>query len=322
MFPEPAQVERFRRDLDALAAPGERIGIAVSGGPDSLALLLLASAARPAQIEAATIDHLLRPGSADEAAMAAEICSKLGVPHRTLEAEWGVKPQTGIQERAREERYRLLAIWARDRCLDAIATAHHLDDQAETFLMRLARGAGVRGLAAMRPISRVPGSHMPLIRPLLGWRRSELAQICLDAGLEPASDPSNEDDRFERVRVRHALAHGTWADPQSLASTVAKLGEADAALEWSTDQQWAHAVTNGGAELVYDPGDSPREIRRRIVARAVERLASEGRHAELRGRELDRLLRVLGGGGIATIRGVRCSGGACWRFVRAPARNS
>ncbi len=104
--------------------------------------------------------------------------SGLEVPHRTLSAKWAEKPLTAIQERARAERYRLLGEWAEARGLAALATAHHLDDQAETLLMRLARGAGVRGLAAMRPIARVPGSDLPLLRPLLGWRRSELAAIC------------------------------------------------------------------------------------------------------------------------------------------------
>src|SRR3954454_21444448 len=113
--------DRFVRDLDALSAGGARIGIAVSGGPDSLALLLLAAAARPGKIEAATIDHALRPGSRDEAEMVAGICLALGIPHAILTAEWREAPATAIQERARKERYRLLAGWAKDRCLDAVA---------------------------------------------------------------------------------------------------------------------------------------------------------------------------------------------------------
>ena len=101
------------RDLDALIAPGARIGIAVSGGPDSLALLLLAAAARPGRVEAATVDHALRPESRAEAEMVAAICERLGVPHAILTADWDEKPETAIQERARGERYRLLGDWAR-----------------------------------------------------------------------------------------------------------------------------------------------------------------------------------------------------------------
>src|SRR3954467_2033216 len=109
MVPGPALIERFRADLDALTAPGERLGVAVSGGPDSLALLLLAAAARPGAVEAATVDHALRPESRAEAEMVAGVCERLGVPPAILTAEGAEPPATGIQERAREARYKLLA---------------------------------------------------------------------------------------------------------------------------------------------------------------------------------------------------------------------
>ncbi len=155
-----------------LIAPDKRLGIAVSGGPDSLALLLLAAAARPGAIEAATVDHGLRPDSRAEAQMVAAVCARIGVPHAILTADWPEPPATAVQERARELRYRLLAAWLAERSLAALATAHHADDQAETVVMRLNRGSGVRGLAGMRPAATVPGSQFPLLRPLLGWRRS------------------------------------------------------------------------------------------------------------------------------------------------------
>lgn len=319
---DPDLAGRFERDLDALIAPEARLGIAVSGGPDSLALLLLAAAARPGEVEAATIDHGLRDGSRAEAEMVADVCAGLAVPHAILTAAWADKPTTAIQERAREERYRLLARWASDRQLDAIATAHQLDDQAETLLMRLARGAGVRGLAAIRPAATVPGSGMPLLRPLLGWRRAELERIVASAGLHPARDPSNEDEQFERVRVRRALARSDWLDPESLAASAANLRDADAALDWAADQEWARAVTESGADFLYNPTDAPAEIRRRIVTRAVSRLATEGAGADLRGRELDRIIEMLDSGGKATVRGVRCTGEAEWRFAKAPPRRS
>src|SRR5262245_4822549 len=130
-------IDRFAADLDALIPPGARIGIAVSGGPDSLALLLLAAKARPNAIEAATVDHGLRPESADEAAMVASLCNRLGVPHRVLPADWSEPPISNVQSEARAMRYRLLNDWAIERGLAAIATGHHADDQAETLLMRL-----------------------------------------------------------------------------------------------------------------------------------------------------------------------------------------
>src|SRR5690348_10794146 len=133
--PEMAMIERFRRDLDPLVGADATIGIAVSGGPDSLALLLMAAEARPMNVEAATVDHALRPEGRAEAELVAGICERLGIPHAILTADWKQKPLTGLQERARAVRYRLLGDWARERELSAVVTAHHLDDQAETFLM-------------------------------------------------------------------------------------------------------------------------------------------------------------------------------------------
>jgi tRNA(Ile)-lysidine synthase len=321
MVPAPHLVDRFARDLNALISADKRVGIAVSGGPDSLALLLLAAAARPGMVEAATVDHGLRPEAAAEAAMVSGLCDKLGVRHVTLAAQWLEKPSSAIQEQARTERYRLLSKWAGERTLDAVATGHHADDQAETFLMRLARGAGVRGLAGMRALATVPGSDLPLLRPLLQWRRIELEELCRRADVAPVHDPSNDDAAFERVRARRALASSDILDPEALASSAAHLGSADAALEWVTDQEWDHAVQNSAHELLYRPGGAPQEIRRRIVSRIIGQLASEG-NGELRGRELDRLLDVLGAGGTATLRGVLGVGGDEWRFTRAPKRRT
>lgn len=320
MVPDPQQLERFRANLDALIGRTDRIGIAVSGGPDSLALLLLAHAAANGRIEAATVDHGLRPGSSAEAAMVQAFSEQLGVPHRTLTIAWSEKPQTALQERSRLERYRLLAEWASERQLQALATGHHLDDQAETFVMRLARGTGVRGLAGMRPKATVPGSDLPLIRPLLGWRRSEVEEICRAAGVRPVLDPSNEDESFERVRVRNALRNDPLLDPNAIAASAAHLGQAEAALEWATSVEWSQKVENGNSEIVYRPTDAPIEIRRRIIARAVLQLASEGGGAELRGREFETLIDALVEGRGATVRGVMCTGGSSWRFRVAPAR--
>lgn len=319
MIPEPAQCERFARRLDALLPADARIGIAVSGGPDSLALLLLAAPTRPGLIEVATVDHGLREGSRTEAELVAGVCRRLGVAHQILIVDWSERPGTAIQERARKERYALLARWAKARGLDAIATGHHADDQAETLLMRLARGSGVRGLGAMRPLTVVPGSELFLARPLLDWRHSELMEICRANGVEPVADPSNDDEQFERVRFRRVIA-ATPLDPQSLAASAAHLAEANVALDWSADREWRRAVMESGAQITYSPGDCPGEIRRRVLARAVKHLATEGLNEDLRGRELDRLLDALGRGGQATLRGVKCSGGETWTFAVAKRR--
>jgi tRNA(Ile)-lysidine synthase len=317
---EPA--ERFRRELDAIVPAGRKIGIAVSGGPDSLALLLLAAAARPGEVEAATVDHALRPDSRAEAEKVAKLCGSLGVPHTILTAQWEEKPESAIQERARIMRYRLLSEWAVERGINALMTGHHVDDQAETFLMRLARGAGVKGLAGMRRVSRGPGGAFALVRPLLDWRHSELEAVCAAAAVEPVQDPSNEDEQFERVRVRKALAGNELLDAAAVAQSAGHLGQADRALHWATSLEWKRAVTRSGGQLVYKPTDAPREIRRRIIRRAILRLATEGGGAEPRGREIDQVLAALRAGKRATLRGVLCIGGAEWRFARAPARQA
>ena len=313
-------IERFRGDLDALVPAGTPIGLAVSGGPDSLALLLLAAEARPLGVEAATVDHVLRPESRIEAETVASLCDRLGVPHKILTVKWAEKPASAIQERARLMRYRLLGDWARERGLSSLLTAHHLDDQAETFLMRLARGSGVKGLAGMRRVSRPQGAAIAVVRPLLGWRHAELEAVCAAAGVEAVEDPSNDDDQFERVRIRKALAAADWLDADAIARSATNLAEADGALGWATTLEWQRAVKNGGSEIAYTPTDAPREIRRRIIQRAIIALGSEGGGAELRGREVDQVLAALRSGKRATLRGVLCSGGQEWRFARAPAR--
>ena len=321
LAPDSESVARFAAHLDRLAPAEAKVGLAVSGGADSLALLLLAAAARPGMIEAATVDHALRPESAGEAESVAAVCKKLGVPHAILTAEWEAKPETAIQERARIERYRLLGAWLGERDLSALATAHHADDQAETLLMRLNRGSGARGLAGMRPAAPLPiaGGKARLLRPLLAWRRSELEDICKSAGIEPAHDPSNDDEQFERVRVRRGLAAADWLDPSAIARSATHLAAADIALHWAVDREWESQVKQSGREIAYRPV-APFEIRRRVVRRSVAAFASDGRANPLRGRELDRLVAILANGGKATLRGVLCSGGEQWTFTRAPQR--
>lgn len=313
-------VARFAGDLEALLAPGERIGLAVSGGPDSLALLVLAAAARPGLVVAASVDHGLRSASRGEAEAAASACRTLGVAHDILTIRWDAPPASAVQERARSERYRALGQWAEARGLGAIATGHHADDQAETVIMRLNRGAGVRGLGAMRPRAPVPAvPAIALLRPLLGWRRAELAAVVAASGLAACDDPSNRDLSHERVRFRSAMADAAWLDPAALAVSAAHLAAADEAIEFAVDAEWARRVAEDGS-LCCRPGAAPREIRRRLAARAIAALGHEGDTEKLRGGELDRLVDALDGGRSATLRGVRASGGAQWRFVRAPAR--
>jgi tRNA(Ile)-lysidine synthase len=303
------QVARFRADLEVLTggAP-ERLGVAVSGGPDSLALLLLAGAAYPGRVQAATVDHGLRPEGAGEAAFVAEICARLGIPHAILRA--GMRETSNIQAAARARRYAMLSQWLGDIGADFFATAHHLDDQAETLLMRLLRGSGLSGLAAIRPI------NPPIVRPLLGWRRWELGELVVEAGISAISDPSNEDERFDRVAIRRRLAECDWLDPEPLATSAAALAQADQAIRWMIERLRPERIAATPDGLSLDPAGLPDELRRRLI---LTLLAMMGRSAP-RGDDVTRLLATLDGGGTATLSGVKCTGGGLWRFSPAPPR--
>jgi tRNA(Ile)-lysidine synthase len=304
-----AQVARFRADLEALTGGRpERLAVAVSGGPDSLALLLLACAAYPGRIRAATVDHGLRPESAAEASFVAAICAERGVPHAILRA--GMKERANVQAAARARRYALLTSWLGETGATFLATAHHLDDQAETLVMRLSRGSGLPGLSGIRAV------NAPIVRPLLGWRRDELAAIVAAAGIDPVADPSNADERFDRVRVRKRLAESGWLEPAPLARSAGALAEANEALEWMVERLGAERVRRAGNAFTCDPSGLPAELKRRLVQLILTRM---DRPAP-RGEEVTRLLATLDAGGTATLSEVKCAGGATWRFTPAPPR--
>lgn len=292
----------------------ERIGIAVSGGPDSLALLLLAHAALPGRVEAATVDHGLRPESADEARFVAGLCRERGIPHTVLtcSVEAG-----NMQDRARSARYAALEMWTKARDLTAIATAHHADDQAETMLMRLNRGSGLSGLAGIRAATTTPGGDTRLLRPLLSWRREELAEIVAAAGITPVRDPSNEDPRFDRVRMRSALKEAAWIDPAALARSAAHLAEAEAVLDACVEREWAERVRHGDGAIRYEP-TAPALVRKRVAQRIVTVL---GGTADLS--QIAQLVRQLEAGKGSNLAGVmvRPRSGV-WFFAPEPPRRA
>ena len=315
-MPTPDRIDRFRRDLLALANV-ERLAVAVSGGPDSFALLLLAHAALPGRIEVATVDHRLRPENADEAAHAASICADLGIPHAILSDPEAPIAGASAQAQARALRYRLLSAWAAGRGLTFLATAHHADDQAETVLMRLARGAGLGGLAGVR--ARREDGALTILRPLLGWRRAELAGIVAEAGLVPADDPSNRSDAYDRTRFR-ALLNGTdLLPPDRVAASAAHLAEAEQALAWVTEREWAARAGRDGETLTLEASGLPPELLRRLAARAVSEVRGD---ADWRTDTLAPLLPTVTAGGAVNLAGVRIRGGAFWRFSPEPPRRS
>ncbi len=318
-MPSADSVLRFRADLDALTGGGNGpFGIAVSGGPDSLALLLLAHAALPGHVRAATVDHGLRRESAAEAAHVRRVCDDLGVPHRTLALDWPEPAGSNLQARAREARYFALAGWAEAEGVRWIATAHHLDDQAETVLMRLARGAGLSGLAAVRPVTPLTAS-VALVRPLLGWRKAELVALVGEAGIAAADDPGNRDDRFDRTRARALLAETPWLAPDRIAAAAANLADSDEALHWVAGNLWAERATRNGASIRLDARNLPREIQRRLLIAALGRF-TDG--ADIPGPKLARLLDGLRAGRGGTLAGVRILPGEVWRLTVAPPRRA
>jgi tRNA(Ile)-lysidine synthase len=325
LTPAAPLVERFRRDLAALAPGLDRLALGVSGGPDSMAMLLLAHAAMPHGVHAATVDHGLRPEAASEAAMVAQVCAQLGVPHTILVLD---APLAGasIQAQAREARYAKLLDWAIDAGCGALATAHHADDQAETFLMRAARGSGAPGLAGIRArrVAHRGGRGLPIVRLLLGWRRAELRAVVEAADVPFVDDPSNADPAFNRSRFRDLIARTPELDVPALAASAAHAAEAEQALSEIATREWQQRSRLDPPRVMFDPTDLPRELLRRLVRTAVDTVRAE---AEIVGdwrlTGLDRLLATLEGGRTGTIAGVKASAKkALWLFEVAPARRS
>jgi tRNA(Ile)-lysidine synthase len=327
--------------------------LAVSGGPDSTVLLLLASRWRRMLREgpllaAVTVDHGLRPEARREAAAVGRLAASLGVAHRTL--RWtGPKPNTGLQEAARTARYRLLASAAMRAKASRILTAHTLDDQAETVLFRLARGSGLTGLAAMARTSPLPvGDSLPLpargneglilVRPFLDIPKARLIATLEAAQIPFVDDPSNRDPRFARVRLRAlmpALAAEGLTAPR-LAQLAKRMKRADEAIEAVVDRLAAAlaapslaARDGGGLTLTLSATEwtkAPAEIRLRLLGRLIVMAGDEGDielgkleaceqavTAHLYGRAPERFRRTLAGAAI-TLAGGRLT------ISRAPPR--
>jgi tRNA(Ile)-lysidine synthase len=270
---EGGLVERLRDHYERLLP--RRVGIAVSGGSDSLALLYAAHAwskdgGGPA-IEAVTVDHGLRPEAKEEAAYVRGLCDTLGVPHTTLTWE-GWDGKGNLQDQARRNRYALLARWSAARGLDSVALAHTMDDQAETFLMRLARESGVEGMASMRLVFRRKGARFD--RPLLLDRRADLRAYLLSRGVRWVDDPSNVDETFDRVKARRAMAalEPLGIGPHELFRVALNLRDASDAIAEVAAQMAREKVRTAGGDLIFDRTAlrrQPLEVMRRLLAGAL-----------------------------------------------------
>ncbi len=274
-------------EFEALMAPfgpfesTPHLAVAVSGGGDSLALLRLAdewARALGGRVTAVTVDHGLRAGSADEIMKLNGWLKELAIEHRIL--TWtGAKPATGIQAAARDARYALMSGWCREKGVLHLLIAHTLEDQAETFLMRLARGSGVDGLAAMPGVAERFG--LRLLRPLLSVPKARLRALLGSRGQDWIEDPSNRDQAYERVRVRRLMPDLAAAglDPEALSRTAARMAGARLALEGAASELIARAA-------FFHPAGFAR-LDRNVLATAPDEVALH---------VLGRILMALGGG--------------------------
>jgi tRNA(Ile)-lysidine synthase len=322
---------RFVDSLAALWPEGEytgTLGLAVSGGPDSLALMLLAAEALPGRIAVASIDHGLRPEATGEVALVERITGARNIPFTALQVRLG---PGNILAEARNARYAALARWAGAAGVGAVATAHHADDQAETLLMRLNRGSGLAGLAGVRARTLIEGSEVPLLRPLLGWRKAELTKIVADAGITPVYDPSNTNPSFDRARLRAQMAAADWLDPVKIAASAAHLAEGWQALEWYAELDWHEMVmreeSDSGTPGFTYCANVPRIIAIETILKIIRELGGHATRAEA-ARAWDRLWSgknaslggVLAVPGVEKVEkvGVRMR---VWRFRPEPARS-
>ena len=282
---------------------GDPVVVAFSGGADSLALLALLSAlpdARRPQIEAIHVDHGLRPGSAGEAARAVEVARTLGVAARSVRV--APSGRGGLEAAARRARYRALATEAAGR---PILTAHTLDDQAETVLLRLARGTGLRGAAGIRPSAVLAGARV--LRPLLGVRREALRRVVGALDLPVIEDPSNRDLRFARNRLRAEVLPALRQIAPGAVEALARFAELAAADERYLGARAGRAAARAGDDVAGLLA-LPLALRRRVVRDRIEQVA--GRIPDAR--RVAEVLALLPRGGELHLPGgvlVRVSGG-------------
>ncbi|WP_136634691.1 tRNA lysidine(34) synthetase TilS [Pseudooceanicola onchidii] len=288
--------------------PDGPLGVAVSGGSDSLSLLLLAhDLLGPDRLRAVTVDHGLRPEAAGEAAFVARICAAQGIAHTTV--HWkGWDGQGNLPDRARRARYALIAEWAQSQGIGAVALGHTADDQAETLLMRLGRGAGAEGLAAMSDRRVIHG--VTFLRPLLTERREVLRDLLRVRGQTWVDDPTNDDTRFDRPRLRKALPDlaALGLTVEALTTTARNLRSASDTLAHYAEQEAARHLRIDGPDVLIDPAALdilPPEITRRLLQAALRWIA--GGDYPPRSAALDRFTEALRAGDAVTLAGVFAS---------------
>lgn len=298
------------------------VGLAVSGGSDSMAMLHLMARAAPRAgwaVQAVTVDHALRPGSADEARFVTGVCAGLGVPHDVLVWDHG-EIARNLQDQARRARYGLIADWAKAQGIGHVAVAHTADDQAETFLMGLSRAAGLDGLSGMRRDWTEGG--VVFRRPFLMQSRAELRAWLTRHGQDWRDDPSNENDRFARVKARRALKAlkplGITVD--RLSETIHHLSMALGVVNNATAKAFRRIGQETAGAVMLDRAQFERldpELSRRILVAAL-RWMSGGGYAP-RADAVERLEEAISQARDATLAGCRIRvTDAAIRILREP----
>ncbi len=294
---------------------GKTIGVALSGGGDSVALLHLCLAAG-LPVEAVTVDHGLRDGSAAEAVAVAADCAALRVRHEARVWVHGTVPGN-LMDRARRARMVLIRDWARDRGIAVVALGHTRDDQAETLLMGLARAAGIDGLSGMR--REWSDAGVRFLRPLLDAGREELRDWLRVRNIGWIEDPTNENDRFLRVKARRVLAalKPMGITAEGLAAAAGHLAQVKAALKVQVVDAAARLLREEAGSLAIDPGiqAEPHEVRRRLIVAGLMWL-SAGEYAP-RADAVARLEAAIAAGRDATLWGCRWRSGRMMREAKA-----
>ncbi|MCB9978416.1 MAG: tRNA lysidine(34) synthetase TilS [Rhodospirillales bacterium] len=300
---DPLSPDFFSRRLSRLGlAADSRLALAVSGGPDSMALALLAAdwvrSSGRSDVPALIVDHGLRPDSAQEAEMvAARLGPIVGLCPEILRLSLG-NPRTGVMEKARDGRYACLAARCSEEGISFLLLAHHQDDQAETLLMRLAKGSGLDGLCGMRAVQTYD-SRLTLIRPFLDVPKRALVATCKAFDVPYVSDPSNENEHYLRPRLRKAMKalEKDGLSAPRLAVTAARLGRARVALETISARAFEETrLPDGFGSVCLDAEvlkQWPEEIRLRVILLALSVLDPDFVSLDIRLEKLEKIVDLL-----------------------------
>lgn len=289
----------------------KHVGVAVSGGGDSMALLRLMAdwgKDQNVRVSAVTVNHGLRPEAASEAQFVAETCEKLKIKHTTL--TWtGWSGAGNLQDAARRARYRLMAQWAVGEDINTIAVGHTADDQAETFFMRLARASGIDGLTGMQ--RRRDSNGITWVRPLLMQERFELRQYLRELRQPWIDDPSNDDEGFDRIKARKAMAALTdlGIDSHVVGRVMDHLSQVRSALDIATHDHAIDCMTEDAGDLIVNRKrftEGAPEVNRRLVSHALKWIATADYGP--RGMKLQEFMSAMLRGKDATLHGVRMIG--------------